>query len=372
MTMIKFNNSVQGQEKAKENLLKIYKSGKIPHAFIFYGQDGIGKFNLALQFAILLNSDSTFRNSDPAIGKKILQMQEPYVKYIIPLPRGKNETGSNSAVEKLDDDTLILMREEVERKIVNPYYRISIPNANSVKISSIRDIRKFLSYNFDEIKYRIILISDAHLMNEEAQNALLKSLEEPPSGVIFILLTSRPYQLRETIISRCWKINCESLPQETVKDILVTRFGYDSSIAEISSRFSNGSVYNALDLINNNINDLLSKTVQILRYSLAQKYHSALREVSDLITGNDREKFLLLLNLISLWMNDVLKNRVHLSDYYFSNYADTLEKFNQRFGNSRITILDTKINKMAASLESNINLNVVALNLIFEIASLRH
>jgi len=371
--MIKnFLNNVQGQDKAKENLLKIYKSGKIPHAFIFSGQEGVGKFNLALQFSILLNQDNSTSQFDPVIAKKIQHLQEPYLKYIFPLPRGKNEGAESSATDKLDESTIGVMREEIDKKIENPFYKISIPNANSIKISSIREIKKFLSFNFDEMRFRIILISDAEYMNEESQNALLKSLEEPPGGVIFILLTSKIYQLRETIVSRCWHISCESLHEDIVKEILIKRFGYENRIAETASRFSNGSVFNAIELINNNINDLLAKTVQILRYSLALKYHSALKEINDLVTGNNRDKFLLLLNLISLWLNDVLKNRINLNDYYFKDYADTLEKFNQRFSNSDITVLDSKINKFAASIENNVNLNVIALNLIFEIASLRY
>lgn len=367
-----FFSNVKGQEKAKGNLLKIYRSGKIPHAFIFSGQEGIGKFNLAINFAVLLNCNPHVEKTDPSIEKKILQLQEPFVKYIIPLPRGKNETSDNSATEKLDPDTISIMREEIDKKISNPYHRISIPNANGIKISSIREIRKFLSYNFDEFKYRVILLSDANLMNDESQNALLKSLEEPPDGVVFILLTSRLSQLRDTIVSRCWRINCESLTQEMVQDILISRFNYENRIAEIASKFSNGSIYRAIDLINNNVNDLLGKAVKILRYSLALKHHSALNEVTELISGNNRERFLLLLNLISLWLNDALKNRINMKDYYFFDYADTLEKFNQRFANSEIAVIDSRINRLAASLENNVNLNVIALNLIFELASLRY
>lgn len=367
-----FWDNVQGQDKAKENLLKIFNSGKIPHAFIFSGPDGVGKFNLALRFSLLLNQASSGNTIDPTIEKRILQLQEPYIKYIIPLPRGKNETGESSATEKLDKGQMEILLEEFGKKIENPFYRISIPGANGIKVTSIREIRKFLSYNFDEVKYRIILISEAHLMNEESQNALLKNLEEPPSGVIFILLTSRIDQLRETILSRCWKINCESLPQQIIKDILISKFGFDKKTAELSSKFSNGSIIRALDLIENNIDEMLGKTIQILRLSLGMKYHSALKEINDIVTGNNRDKLLLLLNLISLWINDVIKNRVDINEFYYQDYIDTIEKFNQGFIKSNIAYLDTKINRLAASLENNVNLNVIALNLIFELASLRH
>ena len=61
-------------------------------------------------------------------------------------------------------------------------------------------------------------------MNEESQNALLKNLEEPPDGVIIILCTSSPEKLRETIRSRCWKVNFRPLPSQIVKEILINKF----------------------------------------------------------------------------------------------------------------------------------------------------
>ena len=137
----------------------------------------------------------------------------------MPLPRGKSETDQNDPYEKLSDDEIELINSEFQKKSKNLFYKIQIPRANFIKISSIRDIKKFLSLNYDDVKYRVILVSQAHLMNEESQNALLKNLEEPPDGVIFILCTPYPEKLRETIRSRCWKINFQPLENETIAKI---------------------------------------------------------------------------------------------------------------------------------------------------------
>ncbi len=83
------------------------------------------------------------------------QLQEPYIKLIIPLPRGKNETDTSSPTEKLSQDEIDLLREQIEIKATNPFHKISIPKANSIKINSIRDIKKFLSMDYNEIGYRI-------------------------------------------------------------------------------------------------------------------------------------------------------------------------------------------------------------------------
>jgi DNA polymerase-3 subunit delta' len=67
-------------------------------------------------------------------------------------------------------------------------------------------------------------------MNEEAQNALLKNLEEPPEKVIFILITSQVSKLRRTIISRCWRINFDPLSEEDIAKVLVSYFKVDQSL----------------------------------------------------------------------------------------------------------------------------------------------
>ena len=152
--------------------------------------------------------------SSEKIIKRIEQLSEPYIKYIIPLPRGKGESDSTSPTEKLTPDEIDLIKEQ-------------LPKANNIKISSIRNIKKYLSLDYSEFAQRFIVISDSHLMNEEAQNALLKNLEEPPENVIFILCTSQVSKLRRTITSRCWRINFDPLSEQEISEILKKYFHFD-------------------------------------------------------------------------------------------------------------------------------------------------
>ena len=86
---------IQGQESALNLLSEIYTKKRIPNALLFSGTEGIGKFYSAIQFLKLLNSQS-----DPNTLKKITNLSEPFIKYIIPLPRGKNETNSDTPTSK--------------------------------------------------------------------------------------------------------------------------------------------------------------------------------------------------------------------------------------------------------------------------------
>lgn len=359
-----------GQKKALNILKKISQSGKVPHALLFSGQDGIGKYFAALQFIKHINfaENSEF---EKVISKKINTLAEPFVKYIMPLPRGKSETGKDSPTSKLDFDVMEGIRSEINKKVENPYHKIIIDKANNIKISSIREVHKFLSYNYDDIKYRVIIIDQAHLMNQEAQNALLKNLEEPPPGVLFILLTSAINRLLPTIISRCWQVNFEPLQIDEINSILINHFNLDENVARKAAFFSNGSVNTALQLIENDVEELVDKTIFILRFSLAKRYSTAYQELLNLLKGSPTVKFPIVVGMILKWFDDVVKNRYSYDEYYFEEYKDTFIKFNAKFEDVEVNSLIQKIDELQSLYSRNVSLNLIAMNIILELASTR-
>ena len=357
-----------GQENVKILLTKIIESGKIPHAFLFHGIEGCGKEFAAIKFAENLNikySDKEFFNID-----QIRQLTEPYVKYVIPLPRGKNEDESHNALEKLTEDEIQTIQEEIKKKSDNPYHKITIPKANVIKVNSIRDIKIFLSLNFSDVKYRLIIISDAHLMNDTAQNSLLKSLEEPPEGIIFILTTSFPGQLRETIRSRCWDINFSPLSNSQIRSILIKYYGIEEELASQIATFSSGSVQNALKLYENDFEELIEKTISFLRYSFGHKFNSAYSYISPYLSEKKSESFKFLIQLSIIWFNDLQKYRVGNEDIYFTSQKETLAKFNAKFPNVELANIVTKLDNLHNTIDRNVNLNTIALNMILIVASL--
>ena len=360
---------VYGQEPAKEILSQLIISSRIPHAFLFNGPDGVGKYFLSLRFAQLLNSQN-FPEKSSFVNNQITNLTEPFIKYVIPLPRGKNETDTSGPIEKFNPDEILELKSELEKKIKNPYYKISLNRANIIKISSIREIGKFLSLNYSDIKYRFILISDAHLMNEESQNALLKNLEEPPEGVIFILLTPYPDLLRETIKSRCWRVNLQPLKNEHICRVLMECFDIPEKIAVDVSPFSDGSVTKAIELIENDFENLKEKTISFMRYSLGGKFNSAFNELNPYLSENDAGSIKLLIKMIISWLNDILKHRINVNDFYFNTHLETIIKFNSKFPDIELNEVIKKLDYLSSVIRNNINLNVICLNLVFELASL--
>ncbi len=213
-------------------------------------------------------------------------------------------------------------------------------------------------------------MSVAHLMNEEAQNALLKSLEEPPEGVIFILTTPFPNILRETIRSRCWVVNFQPLNNDDLKHVLISYFNTEEILAEKIAPFSGGSVSTALHLVENNFEELLEKTILILRYSFGKKYHSALNEFSEFISDGNPEMIKLIINMIIVWLNDVQKYRYGNDNIYFNDYLETIQKFNKRFPEVNLSNLVTKLEEISAIIRNNININLLVLNIIYELSVL--
>ena len=361
-------NQIPGQKRVKTTLDNFLQSKTIPHAFLFSGISGVGKDNAAIKFiqAIAPKSDS---GNSVKILKLIGQLSEPQVKFIFPLPRGKSETDTSSPTEKLSNEDLDSVKEQIEIKAVNPFHKIFIPKANSIKINSIRDIKKFLSLNYHEVGYRLILISDAHLMNDEAQNALLKDLEEPPENVIFILTTSNVSRLRPTIISRCWKINFDPLTEDEIVFILINYFNVEKANAEEVAPFAMGSVHSALNLIELNIHDLKEKIISVLRYSFGRKFNSAFNELNSILSDQGASNYPIIIGMIITWINDLQKHRYNIRKFYYKDYPDTLEKFNSKFPSANLYSIISRLDKLSGLSRNNINPSLLYASLIFELSS---
>ena len=302
---------------------------------------------------------------------RIHNLSEPYIKFIFPIPRGKNETGDDTATSKLDQSTIEEIQQQVKKKADNPYHKIIIEKAKTIKVGSIREINKFISFNFDDIKYRVIIIENADLMNDEAQNALLKNLEEPPPGILFILLTPAIDKLLTTIISRCWQIKVQPLTVNDVRSILINNFEVDEKLANKAAFFSNGSVNTALQLLDNDVENLIEQTIFILRYSLAKRYSTAYQAMISLVKDSPAVKFPLVTSMMIKWFNDVVKNRYDFNEYYFEEHIETVEKFNSRFNEIKVNDIIKKIDLLQSYVGRNVSLNLITMNIILELASIR-
>ncbi|MBN1300268.1 MAG: AAA family ATPase [Melioribacteraceae bacterium] len=362
--MSNFLDRVTGQSKAITHLKKNISSNRIPHAFLFTGPRGTGKYFTAIQFINEIYVNSGYINFNE---QRISNLEEPFIKFITALPRSKNESGDDAPLAKLDSSVIEIINNELSIKKRNPYYEINIDKAQNIKISSIRDVKKNLAMDYDEIPKRFVLIHEAQNMSIDSQNALLKSLEEPPENVIFILHSSNPNMLLPTIISRCHEVQFQALDRESLIRILKQYFNYNDNEIELASFFADGMVTKAVKLIEQGIEEFLDKCINILRYSLARRYNTALKYFEEITEQMGDEGFHSVLDILQKWFIDTLKERLMIENEYFDKYNDTIKKFNDRYKQYDINKIILKIDYLKNLKNQNINLNVCISNVILEI-----
>ena len=186
-------NNVFINEKVNACLNNIIKKKAFANGYIFFGAEGVGKKQTALLFIKeILKQFSTSGN----IEEKISNNNHP--DYLIIKPTSLLQAKSSKS-------------NDLEKTTKN--------GSEIIKIDQIRNIKNFLGRKSINSEKKIVLITDAHLLNEAASNCLLKTLEEPSNG-IFILLTSKLNLLLDTIISRCQIIKFRSFSGNQINSIL--------------------------------------------------------------------------------------------------------------------------------------------------------
>ncbi len=181
--------NTQGFEQQKKFFENLVRTGTLAHAYVFSGQEMIGKRMFARDLFTIANRQARFASHDPDLCELAPKTSE---------------------------------------------------GEASIYIEDIRDLKKFLSLKAFQGPYRFVIIDDAHRMTTEAANSLLKVLEEPSSGTVFVLVTSQPELLPQTISSRCQHIHFLSHSAELIKQALVKQDLLNSADRELISSMAGG------------------------------------------------------------------------------------------------------------------------------------
>ena len=198
---------VVGQESAVRSLRCAVASGRLPHALIFSGPEGVGKATCAAILAAALNCRASPRE---ACG---------VCRSCHKIARG------------LHPDVLTV-----------------VPDGRHIRMSQVLEICKQVAYRPYEGSCRVVVVDRAHAMNPSAQNAILKTLEEPPPSSMLILVTSAPGGLLPTVHSRCQELRFGPLPLPDVQRTLRDVCGMSADEARLRSRLEPGSLGRAIAL----------------------------------------------------------------------------------------------------------------------------
>jgi DNA polymerase-3 subunit delta' len=194
-------NEIPGQQRAIRFLTQLVRKQIIPHAFLFSGMAGTGKLASAREFAKVLNCLD---------------------------PKDSDCCGLCGPCRKLDQDC-------------HPDLLVVRSDGAWIKLDQIRELKERFRFRPFEGKWRVVIIQDAQKLGEEAANAILKVLEEPPAGNVFILLAPESQMLLPTIVSRCCHVRFQPLAEELVAESLA-RSGVPPERATELARLSGGSL----------------------------------------------------------------------------------------------------------------------------------
>ncbi|MHB8874812.1 MAG: DNA polymerase III subunit delta' [Myxococcaceae bacterium] len=217
--------AVIGQPRAIETLKAALAGGSLHHAYLFAGPEGVGKELAAIGLAQALACEKA-----PLVGcggcgpcQRIARRNHPDVTWVMP----EDEQVARGLAGRSDFDHT---------------------PSREIRVDQIRALQERLSFRALEAPRKVVIVASAHQMNDKAQNAFLKTLEEPPQGTVLVLLASATERLLPTIRSRCSRVTFGPLPLSQIAARLKEEKKLDAASAELVAVMAGGSLSRALEL----------------------------------------------------------------------------------------------------------------------------
>lgn len=306
---------VIGREQITEHLKNAIRLNKVSHAYIFHGEDGIGKNFIADIFAAALQCEEY--GSEPCGRcKSCLQAESGNHPDII---RVLHEKASLSV-----DDIRSQLNNDIQ---VKPY----------------------------SSRYKVYIVDEAEKMTEAAQNALLKTIEEPPEYAVILLLTNNLNGFLPTILSRCVTLNMKTVDKNQIKEYLMVHCRIPDYQAELSAAFSGGNLGKAIKYASSE--EFVRRKEEVLhlvKYVDEMKINEIMEYLKHLT--EDKAAISDYLDLLLLWYRDVLMFKA-ARDTSRVVYKEELLTIQKQAANKSFEALDHII-KAFGTVRSRLNANV--------------
>ena len=203
------NRTIKGQERALEILEHSLNEDKVAGSYLFHGPDGVGKFATAVAFAQAINCHATKEKRPCGVCiscQKISQFTHPDLLHIFPFPKPDGNKADISIDGELKTEKILKEYEAfITNKKETPWRDYFFSKNSGIRIASIRMLEHRIRLSPNEAIKKVYIIEQADKMTNQAANAFLKTLEEPPADTVIILTSSKPSALLPTILSRCQK-----------------------------------------------------------------------------------------------------------------------------------------------------------------------
>src|SRR6266446_2906635 len=272
-----------GNEEAGDTLRRLLSGGRVPGSLLFTGEQGIGKKLFALELAKALNCRHR-------VGVEAC-----------------DECSSCKRISRSTFPPFTSDEDNRERMIWSEHADVAMarPFKNIIRVKVMRELEREANFRPFEGAARVFIVEDADSMNDQAANALLKTLEEPPPTSHLILTTSNPTALLATIRSRCQILRFAPIPAPEVEQFLLEQKNVPAEDVRLLARTAQGSIGRALAGDVETYRDRRETMLSVLRaLTLTNDRVELLQAAESLAAARDRHEYELRLDVLEILIRD--------------------------------------------------------------------
>ena len=336
---------VLGQEHARAVLARMLASGRIPHAILLHGPAGVGKGRVAAALARALLCE-TPAGDGGACGScsscvRALHGNHPDLMTVARLPRREKKAAATA--DEPDDE------EEGGRDESGGDLR------SFIIVQQIRELTRHASFAPREARRRVFIVDPADRMNAEAQNALLKTLEEPPGQAVVLLVASRPHLLLPTVRSRCFQLGLGPMPAEDLARALEAR-GLPPAEARTRAALAEGRPARAMALDLGRLaqrRDAILDTLAGLATVPARA--AEIPAAAAALAGDDESDLLEGLELVAALLSDAARHAAGRGELLHADAEARIAALGRALGASRAAALVGLTDRLRGDLRLNVN-----------------
>lgn len=318
---------IVGHNKIINHLKNAIQMDKVSHAYIINGEENSGKKMIAEAFAMALQCEENGENpcGNCRSCRQAVDRNQPDIIYI-----GEDDVLEDKKTKSISvDEIRTLLNNDI---VIKPY----------------------------SSKYKVYIVDNAEKMNVQAQNALLKTIEEPPSYGVIILLTTNADSFLPTILSRCILLNVKTVEEEEIKKHLMKKYQVPDYKAEICAAFAQGNVGKAIQLASSDsFNEMKSEVLSLVKRLEEVEIYELGLTIKNITTYKQRMNEFL--DLLTLWYRDVLymKATDDVNNIIFKDEVYDIKKQAAKKSYSGIENILQALELTRTRLKANVNFDLV-------------